>query len=91
MRNLVLCEALDNERTTAAGVILPSTSQGRPRRALVLAVGARTREVVAGNTVQFDPYKVAVTFGKLQAAGTPAALPGDKFLISEDDIFWIET
>ncbi|MFZ4814609.1 MAG: co-chaperone GroES [Phototrophicaceae bacterium] len=88
LHDRVLIEPLEQEETTASGIILPETAKEKPQQGTVLAVGAGARnedgeritpDVQAGDRVLFAKY-----------AGTEVKLDGKKLLImKETDILGI--
>lgn len=60
----VVAEVLDEEQTTASGIVLPDTAQEKPQRAKVLAVGSGhyefghhvPLEVEVGDEILFSKY-----------------------------------
>ena len=60
----VVAEVLDEEQTTASGIVLPETAQEKPQRAKVLAVGSGhyefghhvPLEVEVGDEILFSKY-----------------------------------
>ena len=60
----VVAEVLDEEQTTASGIVLPDTAQEKPQRAKVLAVGTGhyefghhvPLEVEVGDEVLYSKY-----------------------------------
>lgn len=75
---------------TAAGIFLPANAKGRERFATVLAVGPKADiPVRIGDVVMFDPYRVRAVLAEgslANAAGTPVASPGDRFIIEAENI-----
>jgi chaperonin GroES len=60
----VVAEVMDEEQTTASGIVLPETAQEKPQRAKVLAVGSGhyefghhvPLEVEVGDEILFSKY-----------------------------------
>jgi chaperonin GroES len=60
----IVAEVLEEEQTTASGIVLPDTAQEKPQRAKVLAVGSGhyefghhvPLEVEVGDVVLFSKY-----------------------------------
>jgi chaperonin GroES len=61
----IIVEVLDEEATTASGIVLPDTAQEKPQRGKVLAVGPGSRDedgeyikmdVAVGDEVIFSKY-----------------------------------
>jgi len=84
----VLIETLEQEETTASGIILPETAKEKPQQGKVLAAGPGDRndkgervemDVKAGDVVLFAKY-----------SGTEVKIDGKKLLIlRESDILGI--
>lgn len=95
-RNLVLCRASgERDQKTPGGLHIPDTVKGRVDRAEVLAVGEGWYTakgvlvpccVKPGQVVLFDPYRITWVEGVDHNVSTPAAKPGDLFLIHDDAI-----
>ena len=81
----VIVKAIEEEETTASGIVLPDTAKEKPQRGTVIAVGEGRRDedgnripmdVAAGNEVLFAKY-----------SGTEFKLDDEDLLIlSEKDI-----
>jgi chaperonin GroES len=81
----LIVEVLEEEESTASGIVLPDTAKEKPQRGRVLAVGPGTRdedgkfvgmEVAAGDEVVFSKY-----------GGTEIKLGADEYLIlRESDV-----
>jgi chaperonin GroES len=81
----IIVEVLDEEATTASGIVLPDTAQEKPQRGKVLAVGPGSRDedgeyikmdVAVGDEVIFSKY-----------GGTEIKVGGDDVLIlRESDV-----
>ncbi|MBM3680320.1 MAG: co-chaperone GroES [Actinobacteria bacterium] len=60
----IVAEVLEEEQTTASGIVLPDTAQEKPQRAKVLAIGSGhyefghhvPLEVEAGDEILFSKY-----------------------------------
>jgi len=89
----VFCKVHDDEqRITTGGLFIPSATRGRPDRAVVEHCGPDA-EVKPGDRICFNPYRLKVVFGHGQLAnaqGSPIANPGERFVIDEDEILFIE-
>jgi chaperonin GroES len=75
----LIVEVLDEEQTTASGIVLPDTAKEKPQRGRVLAVGPGGRndsgdlvplDVAEGDTIIFSKY-----------GGTEVKVGGDELLI----------
>jgi chaperonin GroES len=81
----LIVEVLEEEESTASGIVLPDTAKEKPQRGRVLAVGPGTRdedgkfvgmEVAEGDEVVFSKY-----------GGTEIKLGADEYLIlRESDV-----
>ena len=78
----VWLEPIEQEETTASGIILPETAKEKPQEGKILAVGPGARDdngerqpldVKVGNRVLFAKY-----------AGTEVKLNGSKYLIMRE-------
>ena len=81
----LIVEALEDEETTASGIVLPDTAKEKPQRGTVLAAGAGRRDD-AGERIPLDvAVGDQVLFAKY--AGTEFKLDDEELLIlSEKDI-----
>lgn len=85
LHDRVLIKRLEEESTTAGGIIIPDSGKEKPTRGEVVAVGKgrimdngdiRPMQVQVGDKVLFGQY-----------AGTSVKLDGEEFLMmNEDDI-----
>jgi chaperonin GroES len=81
----LIVEVLDEEQTTASGIVLPDTAKEKPQRGRVLSVGPGGRndsgdlvplDVAEGDTIIFSKY-----------GGTEVKVGGDELLIlRESDV-----
>ena len=81
----LIVEALEDEETTASGIVLPATAKEKPQRGRVLAVGPGARndkgevvpmEVAVGDEIIFSKY-----------GGTEIKLGADEVLVlRESDV-----
>jgi chaperonin GroES len=86
LHDRVIVKRLDNERTTASGIVIPESAAEKPDQGEVLAVGPG-KKTEDGKIVPVD-LKVGdkVLFGKY--AGQAVKVDGDELLvIREDEIF----
>jgi chaperonin GroES len=84
----LIVEPIEQEETTASGIVLPETAKEKPMQAKVLAVGPGARkddgsraemDVNVGDTVLYAKY-----------AGTEIKMGNDKYLIlKESDVLAI--
>lgn len=88
LNDRVVVEPIEQETTTASGLVLPETAKEKPQQGKVLAVGPGNRDedgermtldVEVGDTVLFAKY-----------AGTEIKIDGNKVLImKESDILGV--
>jgi chaperonin GroES len=81
----LIVEALEEEESTASGIVLPDTAKEKPQRGRVLAVGPGARNE-AGKRVEMDlSERDEVIFSKY--GGTEIKLGADEVLIlRESDV-----
>src|SRR5688572_32902107 len=84
----LIVEALEEEETTASGIVLPDTAKEKPQRGRVLAVGPGPRDE-DGEYVKMDLEPGdEIIFSKY--GGTDIKLGGDDYLIlRESDVLEI--
>lgn len=88
LQDRVIIKRLDNERTTASGIVIPESAAEKPDQGEVIAVGPG--KTADNGTVIALEVKVGdkVLFGKY--AGQAVKVDGEDLLvISEDDILAI--
>ncbi len=88
LHDRVLVERIDEEETTAGGIIIPDTAKEKPQEGRVVAVG-KGRVTEDGSVTKLD-VKAGdrVLFGKY--GGADVTLDGNDYLIlREDDILAI--
>ena len=83
LEDRIVVKAIEAEKTTASGLVIPDTAKEKPQRGIVIAVGAGKKDepmtVVVGDTVLYGKY-----------SGTEIAVEGKDYLIMrESDIFAI--
>lgn len=84
----VLIEPIEQEETTASGIILPETAKEKPQQGKVLAAGPGDRNE-KGERVAMD-VKVGDTILFAKYSGTEVKMDGKKLLIlRESDILAI--
>ncbi|TAM89595.1 MAG: co-chaperone GroES [Candidimonas sp.] len=86
LHDRVIVKRLDNERTTASGIVIPDSAAEKPDQGEVLAVGPGKKDD-SGKITPVD-LKVGdkVLFGKY--AGQAVKVDGEELLvIREDEIF----
>ncbi|HEX7386306.1 MAG TPA: co-chaperone GroES [Castellaniella sp.] len=86
LHDRVIIKRLDNERTTASGIVIPDSAAEKPDQGEVLAVGPG-KKTEDGKLIPMD-LKVGdkVLFGKY--AGQAVKVDGDEVLvIREEEIF----
>ena len=82
----VIVEPLEEEQTTAAGIVLPDTAVDKPQRGTVIATGPGERSRETGEIVPLDVAEGdVVVFSKY--GGTDITVDGSDYLIlRESDI-----
>ncbi|TAN27368.1 MAG: co-chaperone GroES [Castellaniella sp.] len=86
LHDRVIIKRLDNERTTASGIVIPDSAAEKPDQGEVLAVGPG-KKTEDGKLIPMD-LKVGdkVLFGKY--AGQSVKVDGDEVLvIREEEVF----
>ena len=68
----VLVERVEEETTTATGIIIPDNAKEKPSRGKVLAIGPEVEEIREGDIVVFGKY-----------AGTDLVLNDNEYLVLE--------
>lgn len=72
----VLIQPLEQETTTASGIVLPETAKEKPQQGIVKAVGTEddmTTDLAVGDKVLFPKY-----------SGNEITVDGTKYLIMEE-------
>ena len=85
LHDRIIVERLEEETTTAAGIIIPDSAKEKPQQGIVKAVG-KGKVTEEGKVMPLD-VKVGdkVLFGKY--AGTEVKVDGEELLVmKEDDI-----
>ncbi len=88
LHDRIIVERLEEETTTAAGIIIPDSAKEKPQQGTVIAVG-KGKVTEDGKVLPLD-VKVGdkVLFGKY--AGTDIKLEGKEYLMMrEDDILGV--
>ena len=88
LHDRLIVERLEEETTTASGIIIPDTAKEKPQQGKVVAVG-KGKKTEEGKLIAMD-VKVGdkVLFGKY--AGTEVNVEGKEYLMMrEDDIMGI--
>ena len=88
LHDRIIVERLEEETTTAAGIIIPDSAKEKPQQGTVVAVG-KGKVTEDGKVLPLD-VKVGdkVLFGKY--AGTDIKLEGKEYLMMrEDDILGV--
>ena len=88
LQDRIIVKRIDEEETTAGGIIIPDTAKEKPQEGRVIAVGkGKIRD--DGKLQKLDVKKGnRVLFGKF--AGTEVTLDGEEHLIiREDDVLGI--
>lgn len=84
----LIVKPIEQEETTAAGIVLPETAKEKPQKGEVLASGPGGRDD-SGDRIEMD-VSVGDTVLFAKYAGTEIKLDGDKLLIlRESDILAI--
>ena len=68
----VLIKRLEENNTTASGIIIPDNAKEKPSRGTVLAVGNDVEDVSKDDTVVFGKY-----------SGTELVLDGQEYIVME--------
>ncbi|HAJ05666.1 MAG TPA: co-chaperone GroES [Chloroflexi bacterium] len=86
----LIVEPIEQEETTAGGIVLPETAKEKPQKGKVVAVGPGARDE-NGNRIEMDvSQNDEVLFAKY--AGTEVKIEGKKLLIlKESDVLAIVT
>jgi chaperonin GroES len=88
LHDRIIVERLEEETTTAAGIIIPDTAKEKPQQGKIIAVG-KGKVTEDGKVLPMD-VKVGdrVLFGKY--AGTDIKIEGKEYLMMrEDDILGV--
>ena len=76
----LIVEPLEEEQTTAGGIVLPDTAQEKPQRGRVLAVGPGARNSETGERIAMDVAEGdTVVYSKY--GGTEITVEGEDLLI----------
>ena len=86
----LIVEPIEQEETTAGGIVLPETAKEKPQKGKVVAVGPGARDE-SGNRIDMDvSADDEVLFAKY--AGTEIKIEGKKLIIlKESDVLAIVT
>ena len=86
LQDRVIVQAVEEEETTASGIVLPDTAKEKPQRGRVLAVGPGPRKEDTGEHIPMDVAEGdEVIFSKY--GGTEIKLGTDEVLIlRESDV-----
>ena len=80
LNDRLIVEALEEEGSTASGIVLPDTAQEKPQRGTVLAVGPGERNKDTGERIPLDVAEDdVVVFSKY--GGTEIEVEADQYLI----------
>ena len=83
--NRVVIKRMEEERTTAGGIVIPDSATEKPIRGEVISVGAGKRLESGETRAMIVKAGDKVLFGKY--SGTEVKVNGDELIImSEDDI-----
>ena len=81
----LIVEPIEQEETTAGGIVLPETAKEKPQKGKVVAVGPGARDE-SGNRIDMDvSADDEVLFAKY--AGTEIKIEGKKLLILKESDF----
>ena len=88
LHNRLIVKRIDEEETTAGGIIIPDSAKEKPQQGDIVAVGPGKRDD-GGNPIKMDVQKGdRVLFSKY--SGSEVNLEGDEHLIiTEDDVLAI--
>ena len=88
LQDRVLVQRMEEEETTAGGIIIPDSAKEKPQQGKVVAVG-KGKVLDNGTRIEPDLKKGdTVLFGKY--AGTEIKVDGEEYLIMrEDDILGV--
>lgn len=88
LHDRIIVERLEEETTTAAGIIIPDSAKEKPQQGTVIAVG-KGKVTEDGKVLPLDVKKGdKVLFGKY--AGTDIKLEGKEYLMMrEDDVLGV--
>ena len=82
----LIVKALDEETTTASGIVLPDTAKEKPQRGEVLAVGDGNRNETTGERVALD-VAAGDTVLYSNSGGTEVKVDGEDLLVlRESDV-----
>ena len=86
LNDRLIVEALEEEGSTASGIVLPDTAQEKPQRGTVLAVGPGERNKETGERIPLDVAEGdVVVFSKY--GGTEIKVDGkDLLVLRETDV-----
>jgi chaperonin GroES len=88
LNDRVVVETVEQDTTTASGLVLPETAKEKPQQGTVLAIGPGARDE-DGNRMPLD-LEVGDTVLFAKYAGTEIKLDGKKVLImKENDILGV--
>ncbi|MET0155615.1 MAG: co-chaperone GroES [Rickettsiales bacterium] len=89
LHDRVLVQRLEDESTTAGGIIIPDTAKEKPTRGKVVAVGKGGRSD-SGNIIPLEVKEGDVVFFA-KWGGTEVKIEGQEYLImKESDIIAVE-
>ncbi len=88
LHNRLIVQRLEEDETTAGGIIIPDTAKEKPQQGKVIAVGSGRRDD-KGDLIKMDVHKGdRVLFSKY--SGSDVTLDGEEHLIiTEDDVLAI--
>ena len=80
LEDRIVVRALDQEATTASGLVIPDTAKEKPQQGEVLAVGPGRRAEHSGEIIPLD-VKVGDKVVYSKYGGTEITLDGEDYLI----------
>jgi len=89
LANNVIVEPIEQEQTTALGIVLPETAKEKPQKGTVLAVGPG-RWIEDGEREEMQVAEGDVVFYARYAGTTVQVNGNDVIVLKEDDILAIE-
>ena len=82
----LIVQAVEEEETTASGIVLPDTAKEKPQTGQVLAVGPGRRAEQTGQVIPLD-VKVGDTVVYSKYGGTEITVDGEELLVlRESDV-----
>ena len=82
----LIVEVLDEESTTASGIVLPDTAQEKPQRGTVLAVGPGSRNQDTGERIPLDVDEGDVVVYSKYGGTEIKVLANEYLILRESDV-----